>query len=158
VEALSFQLDERLRGAKPDWWGHLYGWDDYFVLEDNGRLAACAGLWDKGANVRERWRLKASADEKLIDTTALVDFGFAAGREDAMARLIAHLIGETTRLGRGYLVAPLQFLPEVAGRLEDHEPIPERRGLIWRTFDGTFNQMAVPDPPVTRAYTDLFYW
>lgn len=157
-DGLRFQLDERIWGAKPDWWGRLYGWEDYYVLEEDGRIVACAGLWDKGANVRERWVLRASGDEKLIDTTALVEFGFEKGRDDAMARLVGHLIGETERLGRGYLVAPLQFLPEVASRLEDYEPIPERRGLVWRTFDGNFNQHPEPDPPMTRPYTDLFYW
>jgi hypothetical protein len=157
-ETLTFGLNERIWGPTPDWWGHIYGWDDYYVLEEGGRIVACAGLWDKGANVREHWRLKSTGDEKLIDTTALVEFGFEEGREDAMARLGVHLIGETARIGRGYLVAALQFHPEVAALLEEFGPIPERRGLIWRTFDGNFNQMPVPDPAITRPYTDLFYW
>ena len=156
--ALRFQLDERIWGTKPDWWGRVYGWEDYCVLEENGQIVACAGLWDKGRDVRERWRLKETGDEKLIDATALLDFGFDQGREDAMARLIVHLIGMTHELGRGYLVAPLQLLPDVAARLEDHQPVPERRGLIWRTFDGNFNQLPEPDPPITRPYTDLAYW
>ncbi len=158
VESLRFRLDERIWGAKPDWWGHIYGWDEFFVLEQADRIVACAGLWDKGANVRERWRLKATGAEKLIDTTALVDFGFEEGREEASAGLIAYLIGETQTLGRGYLVAPLQFLPDVAAELADREPITERRGLIWRTFDGNFNPITPADPPITRPYTDLFYW
>lgn len=158
VETLRFQLDERLRGRRPNWWGQLYGWQNYYVLEDGGRIVACAGLWDKGANVRERWRLRSTGDEKLIETTAVIDFGFAEGREDAMARLISYLIGESSRLARGYLAAPLQFLPEVAERLEDHGPIPERRGLLWRTFGDDFQQMPEPDPPMTRPYSDLRYW
>lgn len=158
VETLRFQLDERLRGRRPNWWGQLYGWQNFHVLEDAGRVVASAGLWDKGANVRERWRLKSTGDEKLIETTALIDFGFVEGREDAMARLISYLIGESATLERGYLVAPLQFLPEVAERLEDHGPIPERRGLVWRTFGDDFQQMPEPDPPMTRPFSDLRYW
>jgi hypothetical protein len=158
VDDLRFQLDERLRGRRPNWWGQFYGWPNFYVLEEEGRIVACAGLWDKGANVRERWRLKSTGDSKLIDTTALIDFGFAGGHEDAMARLISYLIGETARLGRGYLVAPLQYLPEVAGRLEHYEPIPERRGLLWRTFGDNFEQMPEPDPPMTRPFSDLRYW
>jgi hypothetical protein len=158
VDFLRYQLDERIWGTKPDWWGRIYGWEDYFVLEEDGKAVACAGLWDKGRDVRERWRLKRTGDEKLIDATALLDFGFDTGRDEAMARLVAYLIGETHKLERGYLVAPLQFLPDIAARLEDYEPAPERRGLIWRTFDGNFNQMPEPDPPVTRPYTDLAYW
>ena len=158
VESLRFRLDERIWGPKPDWWEHIYGWDEFFVLEQADRVVACAGLWDKGANVRERWRSKSTGEERLIDTTALVDFGFEEGREDAMARLISFLIGETDKLSRGYLVAPLQFLPDVAAMLEEYGPIPERRGLIWRTHDGNFNPIDPPDPPITRPYTDLFYW
>lgn len=158
VDALSFELNERLRGRRPNWWGQLYGWPNYYVLEDGGRVVACAGLWDKGANVRERWRLKSTGDEKLIDTTALIDFGFAEGREDSMARLISYLVGKSAELRRGYLVAPLQYLPGVAELLEDYEPIPERRGLLWRTFGDDFQQMPEPDPAMTRPLSDLRYW
>ncbi|MGH7860484.1 MAG: hypothetical protein ACREQY_24400, partial [Candidatus Binatia bacterium] len=158
VEGLGFELNERLRGRRPNWWGQHYGWPNYHVLEEEGRILACAGLWDKGANVRERWRLKATGDEKLIDATALIDFGFAEGREDAMVRLISCLIGKSAELGRGYLVAPLQYLPEVAEQLEQHEPVPERRGLLWRTFGDDFEQMPVADPPMTRPFSDLRYW
>jgi hypothetical protein len=47
----------------------------------------------------------------------LLDLGFAEGAEDAMAALIEHFVGMTHELGRDFLVAPLEYLPEAAGLL-----------------------------------------
>ena len=77
-----------------------------------------------------------------------MDFGFEPGREDAMARLIAYLIGETDRLGRDYLLAPLEQLPSVVEQLGSHESTQETRALRW----------GMSDPVITRAYLDMAYW
>lgn len=142
---------------KPEWWQHVYSWDDYWVLCENGTVVACAGLWDRGRYIRETWRLRDRDEQKTISTTALLDFGFARGREDAMARLIAFLVGETARLERGFLLAPLQFLPRVAARLASLEPVPERRGITWNVF-GEEGFVIPPQPPLRRPYVDLAYW
>ncbi len=98
------------------------------MVEEEGRVVACAGLWDRGRDVRERWRHKLTGEERAITVTALMDFGFEAGHERSMVRLIAYLIGETDRLGRDYLLAALQHLPRVSALLEDYKPIEETRG------------------------------
>jgi len=74
-----------------------------------------------------------------------------------MANLIAHFIGKTHRLGRDYLVAPLQQQPAVASLLSDFEPVTETRALGWFRWDETGRDLP-PDPPIKRPYTDLAYW
>ncbi|MGH9195876.1 MAG: hypothetical protein ACRD1T_09065, partial [Acidimicrobiia bacterium] len=155
---LKIRLNENLWGRKPVWWTHVYGWQDFYVLEKDGRVVTCAGLWDRGAQVRERWRFKSTGDERVIDGACLIDFGFAEGHEEDMARLIEYLIGETVKLGRRYFVAPLQYQPETAALLEKHSPVPERRGLQWSTWDSEISATGTADPPITRPYTDLGYW
>ncbi len=95
---------------------------EHTVAEEDGRAVACAGLWDRGAHIRERWTNRETDEEHTTDRTALLDFGFAGGHEDAMARLIQHLVARTGELGRTYLMAPLQYLPTVTERLEHLEP------------------------------------
>ena len=68
--------------------------------------------------MREVWRHKETGEVRSFDCTALLDFGYAEGREDAMLRLIQHFIGLTHDLGRSYLVAPLEQLPDLAGKAE----------------------------------------
>ena len=64
AEFLEDVLDEGFWGERPkptgnpqmDWWKSVYGWTDYFVLEEAGRIRACGGLWDRGRDMREQWR------------------------------------------------------------------------------------------------------
>lgn len=148
AEFLENRLDEGFWGARPAQWQPVYNWDDYYVFEEGGRIVACAGLWDRGRDMRERWRHKGTGEERIVSATALMDFGFAEGCEDAMARLVEHLAAVTHRLGRDDLLAPLQCLPEVASRVEHLQPVAETRALQWR----------MAEPKVTRPYTDLAYW
>lgn len=104
--------------------------------------------------MRDVWRHKETGERRVIDAAALMDFGFAEGRDDAMARLIEYLVGETERCGRGRLMAPLQFLPEVTERLKHLESEQETRPVYWQ-----------PGPEarklglkLTKPYTDLAYW
>jgi hypothetical protein len=151
-EFLRDALDEHLWGARPHerwtFYPHVYGWEEYYVLEEAGRIVACAGLWDRGRDLRDRWRHTKTGDERVVSVTSVLDFGFEPGNEASMARLIGYLSGETAGLGRDYLVAPLQYLPGVAAALEGYEPEPETRSLRW----------GIPEPAVTRPYTDLRYW
>jgi hypothetical protein len=152
------RLDEGYWGERWEWIPHVYGWEDFFVVEDGGRVVACGGLWDRGRDMSERWRNRETGEERAMTVTALLDIGFEAGREDAMARLIEHFIGETGRLGRDVLLAPLQFLPEVAALLERYEPREDTRGLGWLMWDAESNRLGHPTVMPERPYTDLAYW
>jgi len=91
----------------------------------------------------------------VVESTALMDFGFAEGREDALARLLGYLVGVMETLGRVQLMAPLEFLPSVREHLEDYEPGTETRALYWQS-DATLKKLGVTK--LTRPYTDLAYW
>jgi hypothetical protein len=119
------------------------------VIERNGDVAACAGLWDKGRDLRERWRHRETGSERLVESTALLDIGYADGEDDAMAALIEHLAGVTRELGRDQLTVPLAYLPGVAGALSHRDPPHETRYLQWRTDD---------PPHTTPAHHELVYW
>jgi hypothetical protein len=143
-------LRDRLEFDVPDFASRsAYGIDDFWVIERNGGVVACAGLWDKGRDVRERWRHRETGNEHMVESTALLDIGYAEGADDAMAALIRHLAGVTRELGRDQLTVPLAYLPGVAGALSHRDPAHETRYLQWRT----------DDPPLTTpAHLDLVYW
>jgi ribosomal protein S18 acetylase RimI-like enzyme len=136
------------RWMPPDRAPQVYGLHDFSVLEEDGRIVACAGLWDRGRDIRDRWRHTKTGETKVIETTAVLDLGFAPGHEAAMARLLGYLIGETERLGRDFLTVPLDPFPQVAALLEAHEPVPETRALRW----------GLREPAITKPHTDLVYW
>jgi hypothetical protein len=154
-------LEQRLHdpswGPKPPFWTAVYGWPDYYVVEDQGRVVACGGLWDKGANVREVWRHKANGEERTIDSTALMDFGYAAGREDAMVRLLEFFAGKTKEAGRSHLVAGIEHLPRLVKASARLEPGGETRALHWQRYDPE-PDMWVADDRLTRPYMDIAYW
>jgi hypothetical protein len=145
---LESRLDDGYWGPKSPNWPKVYDWDDYYVLEENGRIVACAGLWDRGRDARDRWRHQETGEERVIAVTSVLDFGFARGRADAMGRLLGYLIGETDRLGRDYLTVPLDHLPRLAELLAPHEPLIDTRALRW----------GLAEPQVTKPYIDLAYW
>jgi hypothetical protein len=131
------------------WWVPPYALDDFHVLEDAGQIVACAGLWDRGRDQRERWRHRDTGAERVVAVTALLDTGHADGREDALAELIEHLVGVTHGLERQYLVAPLETLPRIAEALAHRDAEPETRYLVWRADTPTLS---------TPPYVDLVYW
>jgi len=157
LDFLEQRLDDPFWGEKPDFWVPIYGWPDYYIVEDEGRIVACGGLWDKGKNVREVWRHKETGETRSFDSTALLDFGYAEGKEDAMARLVRHFVGLTHNLGRSYLVAPLDQLPQLAARLEDLEPATETRALQFQLYSREQDNWLMDDS-LKRPYTDLAYW
>jgi hypothetical protein len=158
AERLKDRLNQWCWGERPPWWNSTYGWDDFYVLELDGRLVACAGLWDRGRDVREVWHHPASGTTRVNSVTNLLDFGFAEGHEAEMVRLIRFLLGRTHALGRDALAAPLQTLPEVRDKLSDGGWTEDTRGLLWTMVspEGGF----YPTPPVSpkRPFTDLAYW
>ncbi len=152
-------LDDRMSdcgwGPKPDFIERIYSWDDYYVLEEDGAIVACAGLWDRGKHVREVWRNKSTGETTAVEPTALLDFGYARGREDAMARLLDYLIGVTNGMGRHELLAPVEQLPKLADLMSSREHAVETRTM---GIDGWDEAGLKVDVQVKRPYTDLAYW
>lgn len=155
VESLSGRLDDLFWGPKPPFIARVYDWDDMAVLEEDGEIVACGGLWDRGRDVRERWRNRTSGEERTVDTACLMDFGFAPGHEGDMAALIGHHLAATRELGRTTLSAPLEFLPSLEARLQWVKPEPETRLLEAMGFTVADQHI---EPGITRPYTDLAYW
>ena len=149
VEFLEDRLDEGYWGERAPWRPSVYGWGDFFVLESAGRVRACAGLWDRGRDLRERIRKKKTGEERTFTSTALLDWGHAEGAEDALVELIAHLTVRTRELGRDFLLVAVDQTPELVKRLEKLEPASETRYLRWG---------ANAKLQITRPYTDLRYW
>ena len=125
------------------------------VLRDGGEIVACAGLWDRGRDVRDRWSHRTTGEERVVDSTYVLDTGFALGCEDALADLLGHLLATTGELGRTTMVVALEFLPEVISRLRWADPQPEQR--ILETMGFSEGDLRV-DVTITRPYTDLGYW
>jgi len=142
-------------GPKPDFIELVYNWNDYYVLEEDAKIVACAGLWDRGKHVREVWREKATGQTTVIEPTALMDFGYARGREDAMARLLGYLVGITNHLGRQELLAPIEQLPKLVELMSPFDPAIEPRTLAYDGWDEGGLEVSVK---VRRPYTDLAYW
>lgn len=154
-------LDDRLAdgcwGPAPFFREAVYGWPDYRVIEVDGEIVACGGLWDRGRDVREVWETDAHGPSSRFvhDPTALMDFGFAEGHEGVMAELISHFVAESRLLGRSGILTPLEFLPEVR-EATDHIPSTvDTRELHVMPF--TSPQLKI-ELTVSQPYTDMAYW
>ena len=155
AEFLETRLDDPFWGPRPSFWSTVYGWDDHLVVEQDGRVVACGGLWDRGRDIRERWRHKETGEEQVLSTTAMLDWGHAPGHEEAMAHLIRRFSARTAELGRVHLLAPLEFAPKVLALLSDSGVMEDTRALRCMGFEEPGLRVA---PRVTRPYTDLAYW
>lgn len=150
-------FDERMSdpswGPKPSFYSLVYGESDYRVLEVDGRIVACGGIWDRGRDVREVWE---NGDERfVVDPAAMMDFGFAEGHEAAMAELVSHLLAEAAALDRSGLLAALEYVPTVARLVADLGPTTETRELLVMPFSSP--ELKV-DLTIERPYIDLAYW
>ncbi|HLI81816.1 MAG TPA: hypothetical protein VKV03_17635 [Candidatus Binataceae bacterium] len=155
AEYLESVLDEGYWGVRPgsgnpaiDWWKSIYAWSDYFVLEEGGRIRACGGLWDRGRDVRERWKKLGGHEERCVSVASILDYGYEAGAAECMTRLMRHFVGRAHQLGRDYLAAPIQHLPELVALTESMRPEQDERSLRWD----------LNDPAITKPYIDLRYW
>ena len=155
VDALETRLHDLFWGPRPPFVPTVYGWPDMAVLEERGRIVACAGLWDRGRDVRERWRHRDTGQERTIDTACVLDLGYAPGCEQAAAALVRHHLATTRALGRTTLTAALEFLPGLLDALADTAPRPETRSLETMVYASP--ELRV-DVTLTRPYTDLAYW
>lgn len=156
VEFLESHLDDPSWGPKPAFLAPVFGWDDYAVVEDDtGTVVACGGLWDRGRDVREEWTNAATGESRTLAVTALLDWGYAPGRPDAMAELVRSFLATTGRLGRSHLMAPLEHAPEVLAELVSLEPTTETRALRCVGFNDETMRV---EAHLARPYTDLAYW
>jgi hypothetical protein len=150
-ESLRQMLDGGVWGGWPPWRQAVYGWADFYVLEAAGRIVACAGLWDRGRDMREIWRSSAG-EERRVEVAAALDLGCEEGGEAALAELLNDLGSKSAALGRQTLIADLDHLPGVAAQLNELEPRVESRTLEWSPYQ--------PDQPRTLGdcFLDLRYW
>ena len=121
------------------------------VIEQNGRIVACGGLWDRGRDMREVWR-SAAGEERRVEVAAALDLGCEAGREDALADLLRDFASRAAALGRQSLIADLEHMPDVTANLGDLELRWESRTLEWSPY--------LPALPRTlgECHLDLRYW
>ena len=157
VEFLERHLDDPGWGPKPPFWVKVFDWDDYAVVTDaaSGEVVACGGLWDKGRDVREVWTHLGTGEQRVLEPTALIDWGHAPGREDAMAALVREFAGRTAGLGRTSLLVPLDHAPALEAQLKDLPHRIETRALKCMGF---YSPEITCEANITRPYTDLAYW
>jgi ribosomal protein S18 acetylase RimI-like enzyme len=123
----------------------LYGIDRLFGVFEGGALVAVAGLWDRGATV-ERIELDRSTGETHRSReAAVVDWGWAEGRDRAFAGLLRHLAVEARALGR----EGLAICEPSAGAVPD-------AGLPFRRLSGALFTPTL-EPPAAEAVRGLFY-
>lgn len=151
-ESLSLRLDGGVWGARPPWAPQPYGWPDVFVLERNGRLLACAGLWDRGRDLREHWRDRVSGEARSVSAAAVLDFGCTDGADAELATLLGGLLGRSAELGRTSLMMHLEYLPDVAAGLADLDQWTEHRILEWSPYEPSL------PPELGEVFIDLRYW
>ncbi len=154
-EFLEGRLDDPNWGPKPAFIDHVYGWDDFRVIVDDGQIVACGGLWDRGRDLRERWINRETGEEQVVDATALLDFGFAEGHEAAMVELVEHFLATTAELDRSTMMVSFEQAPTVAEACRHLAARPEIRELQTMPFTSPDLQVSLN---VTRPYTDLAYW
>ncbi len=155
VDFLWERLNDPSWGEEPPFIASIYGWEDFAVIEDNGQIVACGGMWDRGRDVREVWRHDQTDESHLVDPTAILDFGFAEGHVEAGAQLLGHFLARSTKLGRSSMMVALEFLPDLAEACVSLAPTTESRELHAMPF--TYPGFTV-NATITRPYTDLAYW
>ncbi len=156
TDFLESHLDDPAWGPKPSFWSPVFGWADYAVVEDAaGALVACGGLWDRGRDIREVWSNEQTGQQRSIEATALLDWGYAPGRADAMGALLRSFLERTALLGRTHLLAPFEHAPEIAALVAPLDAELEVRRVRTMTFQDAQIQI---DAQLTRPYTDLAYW
>lgn len=154
-EFLEGRLDDPNWGPKPSFIDHVYSWDDFRVIVDGGEIVACGGLWDRGRDLRERWIHRETGVEHVVETTALMDFGYMEGHEAAMVELVEHFLATTADLDRSAMMVSFEQAPTLAAACRHLDARPETRELQTMPFASPELKIEVN---VTRPYTDLAYW
>ena len=152
---LAERLDDPNWGPKPFFIDDVYSWSDFRVIESGGEIVVCGGLWDRGRDLRERWTHRENGEEFVIESTALMDFGYTEGHEAEMAELIGHFLTTTGELGRSAMTVPIEFLPALGEACDHLTSTQETRELQTMPFVSPDLTVQLD---VTRPYTDLAYW
>ncbi len=155
-ERLAEVLDEGFWSSGPRW-RTVYGWDDFLLLEEAGQIVACAGLWDRGRDMRESWR-GPNGETRTVEVAATLDIGCAEGRGDALAALLRHeLAAPAAERGRQSLIVDLERLPAVRRIASPISTLPGRAAHAGMGAPST-------DPNSAEASSgdchtlDLRYW
>lgn len=151
---LAARLDDPNWGPRPSFIAAVYGWDDFRVIDRDGEIVACGGLWDRARDLRERWCHRETGEEHVVETTALMDAGLAPGAEADFAELVGHHLATTASLGRSAMTAALEFV-DLGSALEHLSSRLETREL--QTMPFVSPELAVK-VDVQRPHTDLAYW
>lgn len=138
-------LNDRLARVKD------YSWNDMYVLEKQGRIVACAGLWDKGASERVYVYHALDNKEKTLDAKIVLDWGFEKGEEDSMGNILQHLLGEAARSGKNRLQLWLDPFPEIQKYVNIFPTHRVHWYLNMKPLDGWKGSVRLP------AYFDLAY-
>jgi hypothetical protein len=129
-----------------------YGWGDLLVLVDpDGEILACAGLWDRGRDLRERWHHLGTGATLVVDPAAAIDVGWAPGAEESAAELIGHLLASTAQRKRSGLLIAVDDHPDLQVALARFASRVETRRWVC---NAPSNDTTTP----SRPYVDLAYW
>ena len=127
----------------------LYGIRNYYGIVEGGRLVAVGGLWDKGATTEQIHLDRRTGATTRSRGAAVVDWGFAAGREKAFAVLLQSLAAEARALGR----SALTICEPSRGS------VPET-GLPGQRFSVSLFTPTIQPPPedsLRGLYVDMLY-
>ncbi len=155
AEFLESRMQDGYWGPRPQGSPPVYGWDDMVVVEQSGRIVACGGGWDRGRDVRERWRHRITGEQRTIDNVCLMDWGYEVGHNRAMVAVAAHHLRRAKQLGRTSLAVPFQHHPDILAALGWAKPEPEVRLLEALATASCGTRI---DAAMHRPYTDLAYW
>lgn len=152
-ERLALRLERAGFADKELVWPRVYGWGDLYVCEKNGRVVACAGFCDAGANVREVWVHKRTHRRAVVETAAVLDAGYANGADDQFIQLVHHCMRLTSNSGRNRLAIWLDREPKLVEALSDrYGVVAETRSLQCSLEDG------LPPASLEQPFVELAYW
>ncbi|MGA2285371.1 MAG: GNAT family N-acetyltransferase [Dehalococcoidia bacterium] len=80
-----------------------YGWQHWRGHRSGGVLIAAAGAWDCGRSLRVTEREKATGKEQIALPAYVLDYGYAAGAEDAMVEVLMALMAMAAECQRDRL-------------------------------------------------------
>jgi len=153
---LRSHLDDPAWGMKPPFWAEVYSWGDFYVLEDDGQIVACAGLWDRGRHMRDVWVHQTTEETFTVDNTAVIDAGFAPGHADALGGLLCDFASRSVDVERTSMLVSLEFHPEVMNCLAHLDSTEESRALF--SMPMMIPGLSFDPPTITKPFTDLAYW
>ncbi len=127
----------------------LYGMNNLHGVSEGRSLVAVAGLWDRGATTERIHVERATGVTTRSRGTAVVDWGWAGSRREAITDLVRGLAAEARALGR----STLTICEPSPGALPDP-------GLPRRRSTGSLFTPTIQPPPaesIRGLYFDLLY-